>query len=113
MATRITDPRDIKLISVVVNHDEKKVIFTTPTDTAILPFDDYDEWGTIELDGITVDTHILWDEELTVYLEPLEEDTITGMFKNITGNQVGHSIGFTMNNPLVKQVGSLPVCCEA
>jgi len=108
MTIRITDPRKIQITSVVVDHNKKMISFFTPTNNDVYFFEEYDEWGTIRLDGIAVDIHILFDDDLIIYLEPLEGDTETGYLKNTSG---GYSVGFAMDNPLVTERGSIPADC--
>ena len=89
----------------MINHIQKTVRFRTPHSSTFMGFKEYDEWNTIEVDGIKTDVHVHWDGDLTVYLEPITEDTDTGLFSYPEGGIEHDGVFFTMSNPKVREIG--------
>ena len=76
----------------VINHEEKTIVFTGKNgETAKVTFDEYDEWGSFEMAGRTLDWHILFDEDLGLWVYGLTE-LEDGQFETDCENEV--SINF-------------------
>ena len=61
------------MVKANVNKASKTITFEKGSDTVSVPFDDYDEWGSVTLGDTLYDYHIIDDDGLSVTLYELTE----------------------------------------
>ncbi len=59
-------------INAFVDAKKKTIVFESNGGKAKVSFGEWDEWGSVTIDGVLMDYHILFDEELTVSVYTLK-----------------------------------------